>query len=74
MKNLAIFPLVEGHNSRTVKVTPLEFNHNLCFVVISIVYRFHNIWLSKTKEIHEIGEQNENSAIFPFVKGITLEH
>ena len=35
--------VIKGHNSRTVKVTTPKFVLDLIFVVISIVYRFHNI-------------------------------
>ena len=37
------FPFVKGHNSRTVKVTQPIFKLDLCFVVISIMYKIHNI-------------------------------
>ena len=47
MKNLSIFSFVNGHNSRTVKVTPPKFNMNLFLVVMSIEY--NNIWLLQTK-------------------------
>ena len=49
MKNSAIFYVYKGHNSRTVKATPPNFKHDLYYVVMSIVYKFYNIWLRQMK-------------------------
>ena len=49
MKTSEISPFVTGHNSRMVKVTLPKFKDDLCFVVISIVYKFHKIYLRQTK-------------------------
>ena len=42
MNNPAMFPFIKGHNSRKVKL-------DLCFVVISMVYKFHYIARGKLK-------------------------
>ena len=49
-QNSAFFFIRKGHNSRMVKVarTPSKLRHDLCFVVISIVCKIHNILLRQT--------------------------
>ena len=39
-EKLSNVPLVKGHNSRTVKVTPPKFNLDLYFVVITVCISF----------------------------------
>ena len=42
------YNIIKGYNSRTIKVTIPKFLVDLSFVVISIVCKFHNIWLGQT--------------------------
>ena len=48
---------VKGHNFRTMKLMPTKFKLDLCFMVKSIVYKFHNIWLRQTK-VRELNHFN----------------
>ena len=45
---------------------PPKFKFDQCFVVMSIVYKFHNIWLRKLKL--DNGNVKKKEAIFTFVK------
>ena len=65
-KNLAIIPLVKGHNSRTIIVTLYKFKLDL----FSIMYKYQNIWLRHTK----VQEQKRKIQQFNNVqRGITLD-
>lgn len=48
-KKLAIFQIVKGHDSRTIKVIAQKFLLDLYVVVIIIVYKFYFIWFRQTK-------------------------
>ena len=43
------YNIIKGDNSRAIKVKLPKCVPDLSFVVISIVYRFHNVWLGQTK-------------------------
>ena len=57
--------VIKGHNSRSVKVILPKFELDLSFVVISIVYMFHNIWLRQTK----VENRNEKFSNISICKG-----
>ena len=48
-RNSTIFQYLRSITLTKVKVMLLKFKPDLYFVVISIVYKFHNNWLTQTK-------------------------